>query len=98
MKQIDKGKAVFVRQGSSVLRGDAPASGTDTRAVEVLTAPATATVSEPPLTVFEGTVEIELTSGKKALVAVRRVVVAGVVAGQGSNITVLPTAELLAAV
>lgn len=95
MRQIEKDKIVFVRIGSMVLRGDAPATGKDERVQEKLTAPLTATVVERMMTSLLGSVDITLTSGKKMAVSVRRVLCPGVVLAQGANVTVLPTAQIL---
>ncbi len=96
MRQIEKDKVVWIRKGATVLRGDAPAEGKDTRVQEVLEAPIMGTVVEQPMTSLKGAVEITFTGGKKAVVSVRRILCPGVVAAQaGGNVTVLPSSEIL---
>lgn len=96
MRQIEKDKLVWIRKGATVLRGDAPAEGKDTRVQEVLEAPVVGTVVESPMTSLRGAFEIAFAGGKKAVVSVRRVLCPGVIAAQaGGNVTVLPSSEIL---
>lgn len=95
MRQIEKDKVVWIRKGASVLRGEAPAEGEDTRVPEKLEAPFLGKVATPPLTRNHGTVEIPLTGGKKAVVSVRRVIRPGDIIGQSQTVTVLPSSEIL---